>query len=484
LLGEGRTAAANCLTRTIFSPVVSFPALCFAPALWLALAATADPARAESLRGAISTMTLKPTPVVETLTSAEDQPEITGKRSELRSLEDTLTISADSRRKIEAEIETLRADRAKFNAALVDAVQRVGVLEKRSDEVGARLDASVQSERALVQSLAGRRALIGEVLLVLQRMGRKPPPALLAKPEDILESIRAAMLLGSVLPQMRAEIETLKSDLSELVALRGRIEAERASLLAELEHLKEERVRLAALVETRQKAMMLAQSALDFEAERARSLAAKTTTLKELIARMEGEIESARRAADAARRADAERAEADAAMSQESRVKALAAPFKDPARLAPAVAFADLKGRLALPAAGAIVKRFGASDGAGATEKGVSVAARENAVVAAPSDGWVVFAGRYRSYGQLLIINAGGGYYVTLAGMDQISVAVGQFVLAGEPVANMGGGAVRTAAAIAIGAKQPILYVEFRKDGTSIDPGPWWAKPELQKVGG
>ncbi|WP_244613010.1 murein hydrolase activator EnvC [Methylosinus sp. Ce-a6] len=462
-LGEGRRAAA---------------------AMCLVLAAIGDPARAENLRGAIAPTTLRPTPIVETQSGAEDSSEISGKRSELRGLEDTINVSAESRRKIETEIETLRADRVKLNQALVEATPRVGVLETRAEDVGARLEATAESERALARSLAGRRALIGEVLIVLQRMGRKPPPALLAKPEDILESIRAAMLLGSVLPQMRTEMETLKSDLVELVSLRRRMEAEKASLLVELEHLKEERVRLAALVEARQKALMLAQSALGFEAERARALAAKATSLKELIARMEGEVESARRAAEAARRADAERAAADAAMSQESRAKALAAPFKDAARLAPAVAFADLKGRLALPTAGEIVKRFGSSDGSGATEKGISVAARENAVVAAPCDGWVVFAGRYRSYGQLLIINAGGGYYVTLAGMDQISVAVGQFVLAGEPVANMGGGAVRTAAAIAIGAKQPILYVEFRKDGTSIDPGPWWAKPELQKVGG
>lgn len=466
-------------------PSGCFPKVCLL-VLGLALTPIANPARAENLRGALTTTTLKPVPVVETRDAADnpDSPDISGKRSELRSLEDTITVSAESRRKIETEIETLRADRAKFNAALVDAVQRVGVLEKRAEDVSAKLETSVQSERALVKSLAGRRALIGEVLLVLQRMGRKPPPALLARPEDILESIRAAMLLGSMLPQMRAEVETLKTDLADLVTLRGRVEAEKTSLIAELEHLKEERVRLEALVETRQKALMLAQRALDFEAERARALASKATNLKELISRMESEVEEGRRAAEAARRADSERAAADAAMSQESRAKALAAPFKDPARLAPAVAFADLKGRLAPPTAGPVVKRFGASDGQGGAEKGLSIAARENAIVAAPSDGWVVFAGRYRSYGQLLIINAGGGYYVTLAGMDRISVAVGQFVLAGEPVANMGGGAVRTAAAIAIGAKQPILYVEFRKDGTSIDPGPWWAKPELQKVGG
>jgi septal ring factor EnvC (AmiA/AmiB activator) len=106
--------------------------------------------------------------------------------------------------------------------------------------------------------------------------------------------------------------------------------------------------------------------------------------------------------------------------------------------------------------------------------------------VASPSDGWVAFSGPYRTYGQLLIINAGGGYYVVLAGMERINVEVGQFVLAGEPVATMGDGSARTALATvsALGASQPILYVEFRKDGTAIDPGPWWAKAELEKVRG
>ena len=103
--------------------------------------------------------------------------------------------------------------------------------------------------------------------------------------------------------------------------------------------------------------------------------------------------------------------------------------------------------------------------------------------VTAPADGWVVFAGPFRSYGQLLILNAGGGYHVLLAGMERISVDLGQFVLAGEPVAVMGNGS-RIAAILATGSSQPVLYIEFRKDGTPIDPGPWWAAGEVEKVRG
>ena len=71
-----------------------------------------------------------------------------------------------------------------------------------------------------------------------------------------------------------------------------------------------------------------------------------------------------------------------------------------------------------------------------------------------------------------------------LAGLDRISVLPGQFVLAGEPVGAMGDGAVRMAAAAAIGAAEPVLYIELRKDGTAIDPGPWWAKSDIEKARG
>jgi len=82
-----------------------------------------------------------------------------------------------------------------------------------------------------------------------------------------------------------------------------------------------------------------------------------------------------------------------------------------------------------------------------------------------------------------LILNAGGGYHVLLAGMERISVDLGQFVLTGEPVAVMGGGP-QSAAAVAIGSSQPVLYIEFRKDGTPVDPSPWWAVTDNEKVRG
>jgi murein hydrolase activator len=101
--------------------------------------------------------------------------------------------------------------------------------------------------------------------------------------------------------------------------------------------------------------------------------------------------------------------------------------------------------------------------------------------VTSPCDGWIVYAGEFRSYGQLLIINAGGGYHVLLAGLSQIDVQPGQFVLAAEPVGTMNGWSMQAQPAAVNNA--PVLYVEFRKDGTPIDPDPWWVSGH-QKVQG
>ena len=283
------------------------------------------------------------------------------------------------------------------------------------------------------------------------------------------------------MPEMRAETEALATDLSDLVQLRQSIVSQKAQLAQQATDLGEQRQKLAALIDVRQAALGVAEQALAAERDRAADLAGQASSLKQLIARMEDELAGAKKAADEARKADEARQTAEA---ETGNPKPNASPFHDPGRLAPAMAFADVKGLLPMPVSGTIVMSYGSPDGYGGTEKGLLVATRPRAIVAAPYDGWIAFSGPYRSYGQLLIINAGQGYYMVLAGMERINVEAGQFVLAGEPVANMGDGSVKTAAAIAIGAAQPILYVEFRKDGAAIDPSPWWARPDMQRVRG
>ncbi len=444
-------------------------------AAWLALALACALASASALTAPAQAQNPPPPPL-------EDP--VGDKKLELKSVEDTLGVSAAHRKKIEMEVAAIGVDRARLNEALMEATARVGAADARLADVERRLDTLAGSQDGIRRSLDGRRALVGEILGVLQRMGRRTPPALLANPEDVLQAIRTSMQLGAVLPELRAETQALAADLQELKNVRAGMAVERERLALEQRGLGEERTRLAALFETRQKALGEAQSALDAERRRAEDLARQAGSLKDLIARMEADLSGAQRAADEARKAEDARRQTAALETEEQKARIAASPFKDTARLAPAVAFAATRGRAPMPVNGQILKAFGDNDAFGGAEKGMSIAARPKSVVVSPADGWVAFAAPYRGYGQLLILNAGEGYYVVLAGMERIHVAHGQFVLAGEPVATMGEGATRAASTAAIGASQPILYVEFRKDGSPIDPSPWWARGDVKKVRG
>ena len=399
------------------------------------------------------------------------------REGELRRVQEALQRSQSENAQLAGEIAQIRGDRVKLNSELVSTSTRVREAEVRSNAAELRLAALASNEAALKRSLDSRRVTIIEVLASLQRIGRKPPPAVLVSPEDMLQAIRTSMLLGSVLPELRIEAEAIVQDLSSLVSTRNAMALERDQLATETEKLRTERQRVVALMAARQTQLESSESRLLEERRKVQQLVREAQTLKELISRIETEITSANRAAAAAR--------AMPLPSQNPAVAAALAPgaLRDMARLQPKIAFQDTKGTLFLPATGASVKNFGSVDGFGGRETGLTVETGKYALVTAPADGWVSFAGSYRSYGQVLIINAGGGYHMVMSGLDKVNVDIGQFVLAGEPVAIMG---AVSAGALAsdTGTGNPVIYIELRKDGVPIDPSPWWAKPDGDKVRG
>jgi len=405
-------------------------------------------------------------------------PELKHEREqELRRIEQSLQRSQSENTQLGQEIALLRGDRARLSADLVATSQRVREAEARTTAAEQRVAALVASETALKRSLETRRETIIEVLASLQRLGRKPPPAVLVRPEDMLQAIRTSMLLGAVLPELRQEAEVIVADLGNLVRTRERLAAERDELAQGLERSRADSERVAALVAARQTQLESSESRLLEERRRVQQLVREAQTLKELISRMEAEIASASRAAAAAR--------AVPPPSQNPAQAAALAPgaLRDLARLQPKVAFQDTKGTLFLPATGPVLKTFGTPDGLGGRESGTSIETARFALVTTPVDGWISFAGSYRSYGQVLIINAGNGYHIVLTGLDRVSVETGQFVLAGEPIASMGNSPAGALVSEA-GTGLPVVYIELRKDGVPIDPGPWWAKPDGEKVRG
>ncbi|MBO9423409.1 peptidoglycan DD-metalloendopeptidase family protein [Labrenzia sp. R4_1] len=396
------------------------------------------------------------------------------REQELAALTSDITVSSDRQAAIAREIQSLDRDRDTLNAKIINTADTIRGLETELTDTERRLRSLGENEDAVRLSLIARRDVLAEVLAALQRIGRRPPPALAVRPSDALSAVRSAILLNAVMPELRVETEALAADLEELQRLKTVIANEERRLLGDAMRLAEEKSRLELLLSAKRLEHTETVRSLEDEKRRAAELAARAGSLKELIADLESEIESAREAAEKSRQA---------ALDQ-NRTPRDDDPFSDPGRLAPAIAFEDARGRLPQPVSGTVLKDYGQEDEFGGVTEGQSIATRPGSNVTSPADGWVVYSGPFRSYGQLLILNTGDGYHVLLAGMDRIDAELGQFVLTGEPVGVMGATQWASASTFGMGSTQPILYVEFRKDGRAVDPTPWWARTEEEKARG
>lgn len=389
---------------------------------------------------------------------------------ELKALLEAATLSQERIKALDAEIAALKRDESEVTAALIQSGKTEQKLTEDVARIETRLEAQLASEAAIRTSLKARRGVLAEVLAALQRMGLNPPPALLVKPDDALSSVRSAILLGAVVPELRQETERLIADLEALKRVTVSISTERSLLLAGVRMQSEERHRLQLLVAEKQALRAQTQANLAAERQQAVSMAGKAKSLKELIASLEKDMAADDRSAERERRATEKRL----ALEQFKRESGI-----ETAMLSPGFSLARLQGKLALPVNGKILRPFGADDGFGGTTAGISVSAAPSSLVVAPVDATVLYAGPFRSYHQLLILDAGDGYHVVMGGMDQTMVSIGQFVLSGEPVGLMAinppPSSQSTAGPSAGLTDGTELYIEFRKDGVPVDSAPWWS---------
>lgn len=404
-------------------------------------------------------------------------------QKKLEATQQELESSRAQEQGLSQDVAALAAERAKLNTALIEAGKRVQEGEAKLSQTEAKLAELTNQVNAMQSSITERKETIVKMLSAMERMGRTPPPALVTRRDDALAVVRSAMLLAQVFPELKYQADNLSRELDGLVALENGIREQRDTEKQETDKLTAEQSETDQLLEEKKAKLSQSQAQLVLIQQTAEQQAAAVTDLSDLIERLDAEIAKsevaqydAEVAAEQALRAR-EQSEALATPAGESVVEIKPAStnvaFASPDRLKPAIPFDSAKGTLLLPAQGKKLKRFGDADDVGGNSKGLSLQTRAEARVTAPADGWVVYAGPFRSYGQLLIINAGEGYHILLAGMSRIDVSLGQFVLAGEPVAVMGG-----APATSQGGNdnsRPVLYVEFRKDGKPIDPDPWWA---------
>jgi len=372
---------------------------------------------------------------------------------------------------LDEKAKSLRQEITDVTHARVEMANSIRELEQRMQDLETEIAVLDTTEKQKRAALAEGRRTYGQLLSALQRMSRLPPEAIVAYPAEPSELVRAAIVLRGVVPQIEGRAASLKDDLDSLAETRSAIAQRKAELASTGAALRAERIELDKQLAVAKSQQRRALAERKSEVARLDKLAGEAEGLRELFEGLELQREpgdkpappQSQRQATRSARPPAEKAE-----PQNTKTKNTETDTKT--QVASAVPFttgrmSDLRGQLPMPAVGKISGHYGEPTPAGITRKGVDIETRPGAQVIAPYEGKVVFAGPFRAYGQLLIIEHSEGYHTLLAGLSRIDATVGQRVLSGEPVGIMDPAADAS----------PSLYVELRRNGQPINPLPWLA---------
>ncbi len=404
---------------------------------------------------------------------------------QIRRIEERLQQEQKRREALMRERKALQAEMAEVSTRLQALAARRQALEVRLRDIDRRMQDMRKEKAALERHLRKNRAAISRLLAALQRMRRDPPPPFVTRPEDVLAAVRGAMMLSVTIPALDARARALLEKLRRLAEVRKELKAAREELNVTLRRLMESRTAMMELAARKKTLLSRLDARLKEQDARVRALARKAKTLKELLAAIRREEERRRRAElerqkqQQARLEEQHRREetkpaAGSGSNGPTVEKTRISPEKGRTAWKPKVNLGRLR-RLPWPAQGRLVAGYGDGLPSGGRARGIYLATMPRAAVVAPVDARVVMAGPFRSYGQLLILDAGHGYHILLAGLDRTDVMTGQVVKAGDPLGEMGN---RPALAVSVGSsmeqKRPILYMEVRRKGRTLNAGRWW----------
>ncbi len=369
--------------------------------------------------------------------------------------------TSEKTKELEAENLAIRKEIAEIQQRLINSASEIQFIEDEILDKEENLKELRLSEILLEERLTQKNYEMASTLGAMQRLSVQRTSAVAFRPGDAVDTLRTASLLRVILPDLQNRATILEGDLSELNNVRKDINQQNIELRAELTKLVIANEEIDELLKQRVERQKNIEYSTEQERAKLRSFAENAKDLQDLIEQIEREIalrdEAAERAVESLR---------DRPESSTTSAAIASIPMPDGA-----ISFASAKGNLPLPARGSINQTFNELLSTGQRSRGITVDTRPGATVIAPHEGRIVFAGPFRSYGQLLIIAHGEGYHTLLAGMENINGIVGQWILKGEPVGQMSEN-VSSGNTNGSNSRQK-LYVELRQEGKPINPMPW-----------
>ncbi len=344
----------------------------------------------------------------------------TSKKEKLDELQQTLAEHKTKEKSLKNETANAEKDLKKTREKLVETSRSVQSNEKSLEDLESRIADLEQKKSELEKTLLEDRKSIASLVLALERIRRVPPEAMIAKPGAPIDTARSAMLMADIMPVLYARAEQLRVNLQGLEDIASDLDKKREKALAVSKSLAGEQKNLEALAREREQLFAKTHDDLRAQQEEVKRISMQAGSLQDLVSRLN---------------------------RQQGKKEIAALP--------------GLAGHGRLPVSGIVRTRYNDPDTFGAPSKGIRIEARSGALVVAPMAGVVRFAGPFKNYGNMIILEHESGYHSLVAGLEKIDTVVGHNVSAGEAI-----GFLQQAA----DGEKPSLYFELRFNGQPVNP--------------
>lgn len=376
-----------------------------------------------------------------------------GQSDQDKRLETIKKSEQDERNKAKAlaqERDALSLEVKKLKSELVKQSNRIEGLAYDENVISTRLDKLEYQRQAARLDLDAGEASNTELLAALQRLQIDPPPIWLLEGEELERTLHAAHLMQGLKKTLDQQAEALTQKLSQFNRIENDIVTEQTRLAENRSQITQEQAKLSQLVAQKNKSAKDIDAQRQAAIDRAQTLASQAADIEALIASLESAVANITPRLKPGR---------DAITQPNARSSAPNIPLILPDGVKP---FSQAKGLLRLPAQGQLNRDKDTS--AVDDSQGLKLITQNGTQVISPYAGRVEFAGPFKNYNNVVILNMGEGYFILLTGLDEIFAQTGEVLQTGEPVGRM---SIES-------PTRPELYIEFRRNGTSVNPTPWF----------
>lgn len=352
--------------------------------------------------------------------------------------------------KLQKQASQINKELAQINKKLISTARSIQDSEDKLSRMEKLLETLKKDLEKSSSSFAKENSNLVKTLSSLQNLALKPTESLLVQPLSPVDIIRSAIILRETIPYLEENANLIRQHFTNLKNQKNKIEMQIIEIEKQKRYLQNKHSQMKTLVKNKSHLKNKVEIQSAQAQKNMNKLVNQAKDLRDLLQKIEKQRREQEAKKIAEKRKLEEKQSIDLIKSQQPSINNITKGFL------------SAKGNLPLPARGSIISQYGDQKNKGVTSKGITLATRSFAQVIAPFDGTVVFAGPFRGYGEMIIVEHDGGYLSLLAGLGSINVETGQLLLAGEPIGQMPD------------TQKAELYIEIRKNNQPINPTAWF----------